>query len=117
MARTVHLRLTGKAEELLKRLEEEGLTERDVLARALSILSDVYQTKRVGRIVKGQEDSNAIEFLYGINVAPGESRTIVEDKGTPPSSSGTLRIGRNPESTGDKGTTIERPYRAQDKMH
>jgi hypothetical protein len=117
MTRTVHLQLTGKAEELLKQLEEEGLTERDVFARALSILNDVYQTKRVGRIVKGQEDSNAIEFLYGINVAPGESKTIVDDKGTPPSSSGMLRIGKTPERTSDKGTTMERPYRAKDELH
>jgi len=83
-------------------LEQEGLTERDVFAKALSILGDVYNSKRVGRIAKGQEDSAAVEFLYGINVSPDESHAVAKDQTTSKSRGGMLRIGKNPEAA-EKG--------------
>jgi hypothetical protein len=68
MAITLHLRLTGKAEKFIKLLMVEGLTEADILARALSILEDVWRIKRVGVIAKGFEKTKAVEYLYGINI-------------------------------------------------
>lgn len=75
MARTVRLKLSGTAETFLKAMEAEGLTERDVFAKALSILLDVRNTSRVALISEGHEDDDAVEFIYGINVSPGELHT------------------------------------------
>lgn len=47
MARTVHVRLTGNSEQLLKDLEKEGLNERDVISKALGLLDLAYRSERV----------------------------------------------------------------------
>lgn len=74
MARIIRLKLTGQAETFINRMADEGLTERDVFARALSILQEVYQTKRVGLVAPGHEHSKAVQFIYGINVANQSER-------------------------------------------
>lgn len=76
MVRTVQLKLTGKAEQFLNRLEQEGLTERDVFAKALSVLRDVHETKRVGLISEGYENTDIVEFFYGINVSQAERKPV-----------------------------------------
>jgi hypothetical protein len=76
MARTVHLKLSGKAEKFVKKLEEEGLMERDIFSKALSILNDVHKKKRVGLIAPGHETDEAVEYLYGINVTDDRAEHV-----------------------------------------
>ncbi|GAA4397427.1 hypothetical protein GCM10023187_06870 [Nibrella viscosa] len=66
MARKINIRLTGKAEMFLKRMEQDGYDEAGILAMALGILEEVVETKRVARIVKGTEKSKrpVVEYFY-----------------------------------------------------
>lgn len=63
MAKTIHLKLTGEAEKLLKTLTSEGLTERDIFSKALGILSEVNQG-RVARLQKQYNIEEGIEYIY-----------------------------------------------------
>jgi hypothetical protein len=78
MATVVHLKLTGKAEAFLKKMKDEGLSEHDVFAKALTLLEDVYRTKRVVRIKEEFRGVyiEAVEFYYGINVHENKEEVV-----------------------------------------
>ncbi|GAA4467397.1 hypothetical protein GCM10023189_51010 [Nibrella saemangeumensis] len=69
MARKINIRLTGKAELFVRRMEQEGYDEAGVIAMALGILEEVVETKRVAKIVKGTEKSKRplIEYFYTLS--------------------------------------------------
>jgi len=74
MPRTVHFQLSGRAQQFVEEMEREGLSERDVFAKALGLLREVYKTRRIGLISHGYEESDAVEFIYGINVSNAKSK-------------------------------------------
>ncbi|MGC2237209.1 MAG: hypothetical protein WA584_13675 [Pyrinomonadaceae bacterium] len=55
MAKTVHLRLTGKAEKFVKDLIETGFNEREIIARALWLLETAVKTGRVALLDKEEK--------------------------------------------------------------
>ncbi len=80
MARQIHLRLSGRAEAAFERLIEAGLTEQDILSRALWILDQAVTTNRVALL----DDEGKVVFRLGLE-ATDEPRA---------------RSSREPEVTG-----------------
>jgi len=74
MATTVHLRLTGQAEEFLNLMRNNGFSERDVIAKALGVLHEVWASGRVARLKRGYEQSDAVEFVYSMSIKFNASR-------------------------------------------
>jgi hypothetical protein len=68
MPRTVHLTLTRDAEEFVRTLEKEGLSERDIFAKALGLLQRAYMSKRVvmARENVSLDKSEDIEYIFSV---------------------------------------------------
>ena len=47
MAKKIHLRLIGEAEKFIDDMVEQGLTERDVIAKALWLFETAWKTQRI----------------------------------------------------------------------
>jgi adenine-specific DNA methylase len=80
MAKTVHLQLTGEAEKLLNELAESGMSERQIIAKALGMLLIVHKTGRVALLKRGklEEDiANVVEYVFTIHPV---SQVFEEDK-------------------------------------
>ena len=68
MPRTVHLTLTRDAEKFVRTLEEEGLSERDIFAKALGLLQRAYMSKRVvmAKESVSLDKSEDIEYIFSV---------------------------------------------------
>lgn len=95
MAITINLKLTGEAEKLIKELrEKKGMTDADIIARALGLLAQVWRTKRVAMV--GQDYSPAaeatataarVEYYFGFDEPEAGARqlaNIERPAGQPP---------------------------------
>lgn len=60
MAKKVHLRLTGRAEKFIEYMAEQGLTERDVIAKALWLLETAWKTQRVALL----NNKFQVEYIF-----------------------------------------------------
>lgn len=80
MARKISIRLTGKAELFVKRMEQEGFDEAGVIALALGILEEVVESKRVAKILKGTEKSKRPVVEYFYTLTDEEEMPVIDEE-------------------------------------
>jgi hypothetical protein len=70
MAKTIHLRLTGESEKLLSELVNLGMTERQVIAKAIGLLSIAHKTGRVALLkpqsVKMKGIGEIVDYVFSM---------------------------------------------------
>lgn len=79
MARVIHLRLQGKAEHLVNELIGQGLTEQDIISRALWLFDQAITTKRIAMV----DSSGRLQYHFGLETTmdePRDARAVLEAK-------------------------------------
>ena len=66
MPRTMRLRLSKQAEKFVEALEAEGLTEQDVVGKALYLLQQVWETGRVAMLNDPSSESGGVAFVFRV---------------------------------------------------
>ena len=61
MAKKIHLRLIGEAEKFIDDMVEQGLTERDVIAKALWLFETAWKTQRIALL---NADCQEVEYIF-----------------------------------------------------
>jgi hypothetical protein len=70
MSKILHLQLSGESEKFFQELQQTGLNEREIIAKALWLLNKVHKTGRVALLKQSQIDSKAtqdvVEYVFGL---------------------------------------------------
>jgi len=61
MAKKIHLRLIGQAEKFIDDMVEQGLTDRDVIAKALWLFETAWKTQRIALL---NADCQEVEYIF-----------------------------------------------------
>ena len=66
--RTITLKFTGQAKEFLDELEDAGLNEQDIFAKALFLLERAWRTERVAMLREhvSVDKNEDIEFIFKV---------------------------------------------------
>ena len=90
MARVIHLRLVGKAEAVVSRLMESGLTEQDIISRALWLLDQAATSGKVAML----DDAGDVQYMFGLETKSDERRYATTDARTAGDVSAAVERGR-----------------------
>jgi hypothetical protein len=74
LPRTVHLMLTRDAEDFVMTLEKDGLSERDIFAKALGLLRQAYTSERVVMLKEDADIEKSRDIEYIISVVSDRKR-------------------------------------------
>lgn len=70
MPKTLHLQLSGESEKFFQELQQTGLNEREIIAKALWLLNKVHKTGRVALLKQNRIDSretqDIVEYVFGL---------------------------------------------------